>query len=82
MADSAVYQLRLPQSVKAAVERLAKREGTSMNQLMATAVAEKIAVLETSDFYEERLQRLDYATFDRVMSRTNGEPPRDGDKIE
>jgi uncharacterized protein (DUF1778 family) len=81
MANPAVYQLRLPRSIKAAVERMAKQDGTSMNQFMATAVAEKISALETSAFFEDRLKRLDYKTFDRVMNRTGGEPPRKGDEV-
>ena len=36
MSDTATYPLRLPRSIKAAVEKMAKSEGTSMNQFVAT----------------------------------------------
>ena len=52
-----------------------------MNQMIATAVAEKVAVLEASTFFEERAKRADYAAFDRIMNRTGGEPPRVGDEL-
>jgi hypothetical protein len=35
--------LRLPRAVKAEVERFAKADGVSINQFVATAVAEKLA---------------------------------------
>ena len=46
MNKPAVIQLRLPRSIKAGVERAAKRDGTSMNQLIATAVAEKLSAMK------------------------------------
>ena len=42
MNKPAVIQLRLPRSVKAGVERWAKLDGTSMNQLIASAVAPQL----------------------------------------
>ena len=38
------YPLRLPRSIKAEVERLAKRDGISINQFIVTAVAVKVSV--------------------------------------
>lgn len=81
MNNPAVLQLRLPRSIKGHVERLAAREGISMNQFIATAVAEKLSVLETADFYEERIRRADLDLFDKVMSRQRGMPPRMGDEL-
>lgn len=80
-SNPSVYQLRLPRSIKAAVEKMAREEGVSMNQFMANAIAEKISVLNTADFFEQRASRADYETFDRVMRRTGGEPPRAGDEL-
>lgn len=82
MSKPAVYQLRIPRSVKAAVARWAERDGISMNQFMATAVAEKISVLATIDLFEDRAARADYESFDRVMNRKSGEKPREGDEID
>ena len=48
------YPLRLPLSLKAAVERLSKQDGTSINQFVVMAVAEKVSALETVDFFAER----------------------------
>jgi hypothetical protein len=81
MNKPAVIQLRLPRSVKDGVERWAKLDGTSMNQLIATAVAEKLSVLETVAFFEERALRADYVAFDRVVNRKGGMPPKKGDEL-
>ena len=51
MSTTVTYPLRLPRSIKAAAEQLAKAEGVSLNQLVATAVAEKLAVLNTAAFF-------------------------------
>lgn len=75
------YPLRLPRSVKAEVERMAKKDGVSVNQFVATAVAEKLAVMNTAAFFAERRTRADFAAFDRILRRKTGEKPQDGDEV-
>ena len=41
MSETKTYPLRLPRSLKKAVERQSKEDGTSIIQFVATAVAEK-----------------------------------------
>lgn len=86
--NTSTYPLRLPKSVKAAAERLSKADGTSLNQFVATAVAEKIAVLEATAFFEARASRAraraergEPSALLRTLSRTGGEPPREGDEL-
>lgn len=75
------YPLRLPTSIKAEVQRRAKAEGTSFNQFVATAVAEKLAAMNTATFFAERRERADFKAFDRLMQRKGGEPLRSDDVI-
>lgn len=75
------YPLRLPTSIKAEVQRRAKAEGTSFNQFVATAVAEKLAAMNTATFFAERRERADFKAFDRLMQRKGGEPPQSDDVI-
>lgn len=79
--SQSTYPLRLPTSVKAEVVRRAKAEGTSFNQFVATAVAEKLAAMNTAAFFAERRGRADFDAFDRLMQRQGGEPPRPEDLI-
>ncbi|HTW73021.1 MAG TPA: toxin-antitoxin system HicB family antitoxin [Acetobacteraceae bacterium] len=48
------YPLKLPASIKAAAARLAKEDGVSLNQWIATAVAQKIGVVETAAAFFRR----------------------------
>jgi hypothetical protein len=79
--DQSVYPLRLPRSIKAEVERRAKADGTSVNQFVATAVAEKLAVMGTAELFAERRSRADFAVFDQLMRRTGRELPKPDDTI-
>jgi len=79
--SQSTYPLRLPASVKAEVVRRAKADGTSFNQFVATAVAEKLAAMSTATFFAERRERADFEAFDRLMPRRGGEPPKPDDLI-
>jgi hypothetical protein len=74
------YPLRLPASVKAEAERLAAEDGTSLNQFVASAVAEKLAVLRTAAFFTDRTGRGDRDAFRALLMREGGEPPQAGDE--
>jgi hypothetical protein len=82
MSTQSTYPLRLPTSVKAEVVRRAKADGTSVNQFVATAVAEKLAAMNTAAFFAQRRERADFEAFDRILQREGGEPPRPDDVIE
>ena len=81
MSEAKTYPLRLPGSLKEAVERLSRQDGTSINQSVATAVAEKVSALQTARFFEDRRARADFKTFDKIMRRRGGKPPREGDEM-
>jgi hypothetical protein len=76
------FPLRLPVSLKAALEALSERDGTSMNQFLVIAAAEKIAAMQTEEFFLERKTRADRKAFRRILNRKGGEPPRPDDTIE
>lgn len=78
--SKATYPLKLPISVKEAAARLARRDGVSLNQWIASAVAQKVGAIETAEAFLQR--RAGKATgeglaafLDRVPSRT----PEPGD---
>jgi hypothetical protein len=79
--SQSTYLLRLPASVKAEVVRRAKADGTSFNQFVATAVAEKLAAMNTAAFFAERSERANFAAFDKIMKRKGGESPNSEDLI-
>ena len=81
MSEAKTYPLPLPRSLKEAVERLSRQDGTSINQFVATAVAEKVSALQTARFFEDRRARADFKIFDKIMRRRSGKPPREGDEM-
>jgi hypothetical protein len=82
MSEISTYPLRLPKSLKAEVAKVAKRDGTSINQFIAIAVAEKISALETERFFAERAKQADMEEFRAILFRPGGEPPRSGDELD
>ncbi len=81
MKQTSTYPLRLPRSIKEAVTRVAKDEGTSINQFVVMAVVEKLSALKTATFFEERKARANFKAFDKIMRRKRGEKPREGDEL-
>lgn len=79
--SKANYALRLQPSLKAAAERLAAKEGTSLNQFINVAVAEKLSALETEDFFRRRATKGDRKAFMRFLEEAGDEPPVAGDEI-
>lgn len=73
--------LRLPESLHERARELAKREGISINQLIATALAEKISALDTVAYLEERAARGSREAFVEILSRVPSGPPVPGDEL-
>lgn len=67
--------LRLPRSLHARVRELAEREGISINQFVATALAEKLSALLTEEYLEARAARGSRRTFLAALNRVPGVAP-------
>lgn len=52
------------------------------NIIVATAVSEKLAAMNTASYFQTRRERADFDAFDRIMARRGGEPPGDGDQLD
>jgi len=73
--------LRLPDSLHQKLRDLAEREDVSINQFIATAVAEKAAAVLTLDYLEQRAVRADRRMLDRLLRRVPDVPPVKGDEL-
>jgi hypothetical protein len=71
--------LRLPESLHKKAREIAEQEGVSINQLVTTALAEKLAALMTAE-YLERARRSDRKQFEKVLRKVKDRPavPEDG----
>jgi len=81
MRETETYRVRLPRSLRQAVERLSREQRTSVNQFMVTAVEEKVAALQADRFFADRQARADFPAFDRIMRRRGGVMPGVGDEM-
>jgi hypothetical protein len=72
--------LRLPASLHQKIRELAERDEVSINQFIATAVAEKTAALLTVEYLATRGRQGDRRLFERVLARVPDVPPISGDE--
>jgi hypothetical protein len=81
VVKSANYPLRLSQSVMRAAKETAERDGISLNQFIAGAVAEKLAALRTEELLKERAKRADWRRVQAILDRVGTESPDPGDEL-
>lgn len=77
----ATLSLRLPESVHRKLAELARSEGVSLNQLISSAAAEKLAALMTEEYLAERAQRASKTKFNAALSRVPKAKPLEGDEL-
>jgi len=73
--------LRLSESLHKRVRELAQKEGISINQLINTALAEKISALMTVEYLRERAERGSRSRFERALSKVKDTEPLAEDRI-
>ena len=73
--------VRLPESLHEKARELAKREGVSINQLVTTALAEKLSALLTEEYLEERARRGSREGFEKALSKVQDREPDPGDEL-
>jgi predicted transcriptional regulator len=72
--------LRLPESLHERVREVAEKEGVSINQLITTALAEKLSALLTSEYLAERAARGNRKKFERVLRKVRDSEPEETDR--
>lgn len=73
--------LRLPDYLHKSATEVAKKEHISVNQLIATALAEKISALATEDYLDALAAKGSPEAFDRIMAKVKDRPPLPGDEL-
>ena len=73
--------LRLSDSLHRGVRKLAREDSISINQFIATAVAEKMACLMTQDYLSARGAKGSRAKFDRVLKKVKDVEPAPTDRM-
>src|ERR1700704_4492555 len=80
-ARMGALSLRLPESLHRKLGEVAEREGVSINQLISSAVAEKMSALMTEEYLEARAKRGSRQRFAAVLAKIPDVEPDDSHRI-
>jgi hypothetical protein len=72
--------IRLPESLHKNAKVYASQEGISVNQLISTALAEKLSALATQDYLEQRAARGSRDKFMAAMAQVPQAEPEPMDR--
>jgi hypothetical protein len=73
--------VHLPDSLQKQLQALAERDGISIDQFIATAVAEKMAALLTEAYLEERATRGSRAKYKAALATVPDVEPEPYDRL-
>lgn len=75
------YALRLQASLLNELRVVVEEEGTTLNQFINVAVAEKLAALRTERYFQERAARASRADFLAILEKAGSATPIAGDEL-
>ena len=73
--------VNIPESLRRRAQTLAQDDGVPLDQFIATALAEKVAVLDADTYLRERAARGSREKFDCVLSRVPDIEPEEQDRL-
>lgn len=73
--------LRLPESIHRHIREIAKVEGVSINQLISSAIAEKISAIMTEEYLARRAKRADVNKMKAILDNVADREPILGDEL-
>ncbi len=73
--------VNIPESLHRRAQSLAQDDGVPLDQFIATALAEKVAVLDADSYIRERAARGSREKFDRVLSKVPDVEPEEHDRL-
>jgi hypothetical protein len=73
--------IRLPNSIHQHAKRLAQDEGISVNQLVSSALAEKLCAIDAERYLNERAERGRSVNIDAILAKVPDIEPEAHDRI-
>jgi predicted DNA-binding ribbon-helix-helix protein len=73
--------LRLPDSIHRHIRDIAKAEGVSINQLISSAITEKISAIMTEEYLQKRAERANIKDMEAVLNKVADRKPLKGDEL-
>lgn len=74
--------IRLPDTIHQTIKKLAKREGCSVNQFLASAAAEKMSALLTLDYLRAEAAEGRREDFETFLAAVPEAEPMEPDRVE
>ncbi len=71
----------VPDSLHYQLQKLADREGLSVDQLATAALAEKVSALMSTEYLSQRAQQGSRTQFDKVLAKVKDAIPEPGDEL-
>ena len=75
------YPLRLPESLMDDARGMAKAQGVSINQFLATVIAERVGELKALSHIRSRIARADLNQARAVLALVPDRAPTEGDEL-
>jgi hypothetical protein len=69
------FVLRVPPTLLSEARKAAESEGVALNQLITVGLAEKVSVMRTEEYFEERARLAVPAKVSRILARVGKENP-------
>jgi hypothetical protein len=73
--------LQIPDSLHKSLVELARHDGVSPDQFVASAIAEKIAALKTVDYLQQRAKRGSRKKYEKVLAKVADRKPAAKDRL-
>lgn len=75
------YPLRLPETLMEDARGMAKAQGVSVNQFLATVIAERVGELKALNHIRARIARADLTQARAVLALVPDRAPLEGDEL-
>lgn len=73
--------LRLPESIHRHIREIAKAEGVSINQLISSAITEKVSAIMTEEYLQKRADRANIKDMEAILNKVADRKPLKGDEL-
>ena len=77
----AAVSLRLPDSIYEFAKELSSKDSVSLNQFIATAVAEKVSALNTESYLQQRASSASKKKFLQALDKVPDTIPEEFDRL-
>jgi hypothetical protein len=76
-----IVQVKIPDSLQKSLHELASRDGSSIDQFISTAIAEKLSALMTENYLKGKAKRGIRLKYEAILAKVRDIEPEPYDRI-